>query len=44
MNNVVFWDVTPRGSCNKGSFGGKHSFHHQGEKNHMLMIMEQLVE
>jgi hypothetical protein len=22
MKNAIFWDVTPRGSCNKRRFGG----------------------
>jgi hypothetical protein len=30
MKNVVFWDVTPCGSCNDGRFGGTYSLHHQG--------------
>jgi hypothetical protein len=28
--NVVFWDVTPCGSCTKRRFGGTYSLHYQG--------------
>jgi hypothetical protein len=31
--NGVFWDVTPRGSCNSRRFEGTQRFLHQGDKN-----------
>jgi hypothetical protein len=31
--NAVFWNVTPRGSCNNRRFGGTWRLHHQGDKN-----------
>jgi hypothetical protein len=31
MKNVVFWDVTPRGSCKNRRLGGTYHLHHQGE-------------
>jgi hypothetical protein len=33
MKNTVFRDVTPRGSCMNGRFGGTYRLHHQGDKN-----------
>jgi hypothetical protein len=33
MNNAVFWDVTPCGSCNIRRFGGTYRLHHQRDKN-----------
>jgi hypothetical protein len=33
MNNAVFWDVMPCGSCDKRRFGVKHRLHHQDEEN-----------
>jgi hypothetical protein len=33
MENVVFWDMTPCGSCENRSVGGKYPLHHEGEKN-----------
>jgi hypothetical protein len=33
MKNVVFWDLTPCGSCNSRRFGGTYHLHHQGDKN-----------
>jgi hypothetical protein len=32
MKNVVFWDVTPCGSCKSRLFGGMYRPHHQNEK------------
>jgi hypothetical protein len=32
LMNAVFWNVTPRGSCNNRRFGGTYRFRHQGEK------------
>jgi hypothetical protein len=31
--NVIFWDVTPCGSCKNRRFGGTYRLHHQGDKN-----------
>jgi hypothetical protein len=33
LKNVVFWDVTSRGSCKNQRFGGTYRLHHQGDKN-----------
>jgi hypothetical protein len=33
LKNAVLLDVTPYGFCEKRHFGGKYSFHYQGEKN-----------
>jgi hypothetical protein len=33
MKNVVFWDVTPCGSCKNRRFGGTWRLLHQGDKN-----------
>jgi hypothetical protein len=33
MNNGVFWDVTPCGSCKNRSFGGTQRLLHQGDSN-----------
>jgi hypothetical protein len=33
MKNVVFWDVTPYGSCKNRRFGGTYRLHHQGGEN-----------
>jgi hypothetical protein len=32
MENTVFWNVTPCGSCKNQRFRGKYRFHHQGDK------------
>jgi hypothetical protein len=32
-SNIVFWDVTPCGSCKNKHFGGTYRLHHQDEKN-----------
>jgi hypothetical protein len=32
MKNIVFWDVTPCGSCMNQCFWGTYRFHHQGDK------------
>jgi L-aminopeptidase/D-esterase-like protein len=32
MKNAVFWDVTRRGSCKNGRFGGTYRPHQQVEK------------
>jgi hypothetical protein len=32
MKKSVFWEVTPCGSCNSGSFGGTWHILHQGDK------------
>jgi hypothetical protein len=31
LNNAVFWDVTPCGSCKNRRFGERICLHHQGE-------------
>jgi hypothetical protein len=36
MKNVVFWDVTPCGSCKNRHFGGKHRHHIKVERNSEL--------
>jgi hypothetical protein len=33
LENAVFWDVTPCGSCKNRRFEGTWRLHHQGEKN-----------
>jgi hypothetical protein len=33
MNNAVFCDVTPCGSCKNRHFGGTYRLHYQGDKN-----------
>jgi hypothetical protein len=33
MKNVVFWDVTPSGSCENRRFGESYQLRHQGDKN-----------
>jgi hypothetical protein len=33
MKNVIFWDVTPCGSCKNRRLGGTCGLHHQGDKN-----------
>jgi hypothetical protein len=33
MQNAVFRDITPCGSCKNRSFGGTHLVHHQGNKD-----------
>jgi hypothetical protein len=33
MKNVVFWVVTPSGSCKNRRYGGTYRPHHQGAKN-----------
>jgi hypothetical protein len=33
MKNVVFWDVTPFGSCRNRNFGVTYCYHHQGKNN-----------
>jgi hypothetical protein len=33
VENDVFWDVTPCGSCKNRSFGGNWRLLHQGDKN-----------
>jgi hypothetical protein len=33
LKNVIFWDVTPCGSCKSRCFGGMYRLHHQGDKN-----------
>jgi hypothetical protein len=37
LNDAVFWDVTPCGSCKKRPFRGMYRLHHQGEKNQWAM-------
>jgi hypothetical protein len=32
LKNGVFWDVTLRGSCKNGRFGGTYRLHHHGDK------------
>jgi hypothetical protein len=33
MKNVVFWDVSPCGSCRNRRFVGMYRFHLHGENN-----------
>jgi hypothetical protein len=33
MKSVVFWDMTPYGSCKNRRFGGMHRLRRQDEKN-----------
>jgi hypothetical protein len=33
MKNAVFWDVTPRGSCQNRRFGGTLRIRRQSDKN-----------
>jgi hypothetical protein len=33
MKNVVFWDMTPRGSCYNRRFEGTYHLYHHGGKN-----------
>jgi hypothetical protein len=33
MENAVFWDVMPCGSCKSWCFGGTYHLHHQDDKN-----------
>jgi hypothetical protein len=33
VQNGVFWDVTPCGSCKNRRFGGTQRLHHQDDKN-----------
>jgi hypothetical protein len=37
MKNVVYWDVTPCGSCKDRRFEGTYRFHHQGGKNRSVL-------
>jgi hypothetical protein len=37
MKNVVFWDVTPPGSCKNRRIGGTYSLYHQGDNNRLLV-------
>jgi hypothetical protein len=39
MKNVVFWTVTPCGSCKNRRIGGTYRAHHQGEKNQRARCM-----
>jgi hypothetical protein len=33
MENAVFWDIMPCGSCKNRRFGVSYHLHHQGDKN-----------
>jgi fatty acid desaturase len=33
LKNVVFWEVTPCGSCRNRRFVGTYRLHHHGDKN-----------
>jgi hypothetical protein len=33
MQNAVFWDITPYGSCKNRHFGVTYRLHHRGDKN-----------
>jgi hypothetical protein len=33
MENAVFWDIMPCGSCKNRRFRGMYCFHHQSDKN-----------
>jgi hypothetical protein len=37
MNNDIFWDVKPCGSCKNRRFGGTYRIHQTGEKNQRAM-------
>jgi hypothetical protein len=39
MNNAVFWDVTPRGSCKNRYFRGTYRLHHQGASVLRLLVI-----
>jgi hypothetical protein len=43
MKKVVFWDVTPCGSCKYWRFGGTQRLHHQGEKFAVCISCQFLV-
>jgi hypothetical protein len=43
MENVVFWDVTPCGSCKDRRFGGTYRIHHQGDKNRRATVFLRIV-
>jgi hypothetical protein len=36
FKNVIFWDVTPCGTCKNRRFGGTYRLHHQGGKNRQV--------
>jgi hypothetical protein len=38
MKKVVFWNVTPCGSCKNLHFGGTYHLHHRGEKNERVTV------
>jgi hypothetical protein len=37
IKNIIFWDMTPCGSCKDGRFGGKCHHHYQSGKNQRAM-------
>jgi hypothetical protein len=39
MKNVVFWNVTPCGSCKNRRIGGTERLLHQGDKNHFVFLL-----
>jgi hypothetical protein len=41
MKNVVFWDVTPCGSCKNRRFGGTYHLHHQSDR--LISMLRLLV-
>jgi hypothetical protein len=43
MKNGVFWDVMPCGSCKNRRFEGTWCLHHQGDKNHRLLVTANVV-
>jgi hypothetical protein len=43
MENAVFWDVTPCGSCKKRFFGGTYWLYHQGDRVFLRSVLRLLV-
>jgi hypothetical protein len=39
MENGVFWDVTPCGSCKIRRFGGTFRLHHQGDNSVLRLLV-----
>jgi hypothetical protein len=37
MKNATFWNMTPCSSCKSRCFGETNCFHHQGEKNQVVL-------
>jgi hypothetical protein len=43
MNNAIFWDVTPCGSCKNQRFGETYRLNHQGKQNRPHSMLPLLV-